>query len=217
MKFLLKLVPTLVSWYLRFVRLTSKITILNKENLEKAKSMSKHGNYALAAWHEHYPTSVISEIDTGMIVMASKSKDGTLAADTVMKLGFTPTRGSSSRGGAQALESMINQISQTSLCAAITVDGPRGPRHKPKRGIVHVSHECEIPILPIQCVSSRHICFEKSWDKTKLPKPFGHIYINYGEPFFAKGLNKEDLIKYSEQIVASQELLTKENRLYVDF
>lgn len=217
MKFLLKIVPTLVSWYLRFVKLTSRITILNQENYDKAKAMTKHGNYALAVWHEHYPSSVLTEMDTGLVTMASQSKDGTLAADTITKLGFTPTRGSSSRGGSQALSSMIELVSKSNLNAAITVDGPRGPRRIPKKGIMVVSHDCKIPILPIQCISSRRLCFHKSWDQTNLPKPFGHIYVNYGKPFIAEELNKENLEEYSQRIIASQEAMTEEIRQHIEF
>lgn len=217
MSILLKLVPTLVSWYLRFVKFTSKVIVLNPENLDLAKKMGKHGNYALAVWHEHYPTSVLTELDSGLVTMASQSKDGSLAADTISKLGFTPTRGSSSRGGAKALQSMIEQINEKRLNSAITVDGPRGPSYVPKKGILVVSHECEAPVLCIQSISTRRFCISKSWDKTKIPKPFGRIYVAYGRPFQVDNLNNDYFKSYSEQIVTTQQGLTKQIRKYVEY
>ncbi len=211
------IIPKLISWYLRFVKLTSRITILNSENLEKAKQMSASGNYTLSCWHEHYPTCVLSEVDTGLVVMASKSKDGTLAANTVEALGFTPTRGSSSRGGSEALKSMIKLIKSQKLNSAITVDGPRGPRRIPKKGTFVVSLEAQVPILNLQAISTRRFCFSKSWDQTNLPLPFGHIYINYGEPILITELNKDSLNEYSQQLIAQQQKLTDEIRQYLVF
>lgn len=212
MNFLLKLIPTLVSWYLRLVRLTSRVVFINEENLEEAKKISKHGNYAIATWHEHYPTALTYLIDSNIISMASKSKDGTIAAKTATKLGITPTRGSSSRGGRQALQSMIDLINKTHHNSAITVDGPRGPRYIPKKGIFIISHECKVPVLPIQAVSTRHITFEKSWDKTKLPKLFGKFYVAFGKPFFVENIETEGLKESSDKLIASQEALTEEIR-----
>lgn len=214
---LLKIVPTLISWYLRFVRFTSRITILNEENLIKARTMSEHENYILSVWHEHYPTSIVFEMDRGVVSMASKSKDGSLAAESAIKLGFNPTRGSSSRGGKEALKLMIKLIKSSFSTAAITVDGPRGPRHIPKKGIFLIGHECKIPILNQQCISTRRHCFSKSWDQTNLPLPFGHIYVNYGEPFMAENINESSLNEYSQRVIASQQQLTEEIRQHLDF
>ena len=49
-------------------------------------------------------------------------------------MGFETIRGSSSRGGQEALQSMISCI-RSKRSVAVTPDGPRGPRHSVRPGI----------------------------------------------------------------------------------
>lgn len=73
-------------------------------------------------------------------ILISPSFDGELIAAMIHRVGYTPVRGSSSRGGAAGLLGMQRALEATngSRCnyAAFTSDGPRGPVYhaKPGRG-----------------------------------------------------------------------------------
>ena len=62
----------------------------------------------------------------------------------------------------------------------LTIDGPRGPRHKVKGGVIYLAREGQASIVPATVVCQTSWVFEKSWDKFKLPRFFSKIKIIYG-------------------------------------
>ncbi len=186
------MIANLIFFLVSFFKILSRKKYHNLENREKAKQMSPHGNYIMAVWHNNL-VSCILNAETPMVSMTSRSKDGTIAADTAKKFNIYSARGSSSRGGKEALLDMVKHINETHYNAGLTVDGPRGPVHEPKPGIFKVAQLTGCPILPYCVISTRRKEF-RSWDKLRLPLPFGTMHIIYGEPYFIKDeVTKESL------------------------
>lgn len=172
------------------------------ENREEAKNLSPHKNYIMAVWHNNL-VSCILNAETPMVSMTSRSKDGTIAADTAKKFNIYSARGSSSRGGKEALLDMIKKIKETNYNAGLTIDGPRGPVHEPKPGIFKVAKETGLPILPYCVIPSRRKEL-RSWDKLKVPLPFGTMKIGYGKPFFVtEELTEETISQLKEKLKTS--------------
>jgi len=122
----------------------------------------------------------------------SRSWDGELLAGALHMWGWRTTRGSSSRGGKEALAEMIEVAKQEHCPSGLAVDAPRGPAGKVKMGIVILARETGQPILPFGMWSSRHLQFN-SWDKTILPLPFSSIVFAFQEPVYVpQGLERED-------------------------
>ncbi|EQC47218.1 lysophospholipid acyltransferase family protein [Bacteriovorax sp. Seq25_V] len=173
-------------------KLLSRKKYHNIEFREQAKKLSPHGNYIMAVWHNNL-VSCILNAETPMVSMTSLSKDGTIASDTARKFNIYTARGSSSRGGKEALMDMVKHINETHHHAGLTVDGPRGPVHEPKPGIFKIAQLTGCPILPYCVISTRRKEF-RSWDKLRLPLPFGTMHILYGEPYFiTEEVTKENL------------------------
>ncbi len=63
----------------------------------------------------------------------------------------------------------------------ITVDGPKGPRHVCKPGIVLIAEQTGAVIVPGTAVGKSYWEFN-SWDKFKIPKPFTTIKVVFGDP-----------------------------------
>jgi lysophospholipid acyltransferase (LPLAT)-like uncharacterized protein len=108
-------------------------------------------------------------------VMVSRSFDGEYIARILEMFGFLAVRGSSSRGGAQALIDMHSVIEE-GHSVAFTSDGPRGPRYVAKPGPVLLARNTGLPILAF------HIALEKawvlkSWDALMIPKPFSRTLL----------------------------------------
>jgi lysophospholipid acyltransferase (LPLAT)-like uncharacterized protein len=97
-------------------------------------------------------------------------------------LGNQTVRGSSSRGGAKALLAMIKGI-KAGNNAAITPDGPRGPKYRLQQGAITISQKSSTPLVPLHFESTNQWIFSKSWDKHKMPKPFSTIVASVGAPF----------------------------------
>ncbi|MCX7713528.1 MAG: lysophospholipid acyltransferase family protein [Chthoniobacterales bacterium] len=111
----------------------------------------------------------------GLSVLTSPSRDGEILAQVAARFGMNAIRGSSSKRGAIALRECLSHL-RLGRDIAITPDGPRGPRYVLNPGIILLSSQTSIPILPIHANFSCAIRL-KTWDKFYIPLPFSKINI----------------------------------------
>ena len=64
----------------------------------------------------------------------------------------------------------------------ITVDGPRGPRHEVKQGVVYLAQLTGAKIVLVRAFMARRIVFG-SWDRFQLPLPFSKVKVVYSSPY----------------------------------
>jgi len=112
-------------------------------------------------------------------LMISQSKDGALISAVANRTGWTTVRGSSSRGGGDALKGMIDHLAKHRLGAHI-IDGPRGPFGKVKPGAIRLAHAEHTVIVPFYVHADR-AWYAHSWDKFLLPKPFSKVILRFGD------------------------------------
>lgn len=163
-------------------RATLRIRLVGEENraaIEKAGRPVLH-----ALWHQRMVAGILRFPWSGTVTMASKSRDGDVIAGFLWWWGFVALRGSSSRGGAEALAAMTIALSGTTRWAALTPDGPRGPARRSKRGLAKLAAALDAPVMPVGTSSSRPR-FLGSWDRFLLPLPFSHCAV-----IFAPGLSR---------------------------
>ena len=134
-----------------------------------------------ALWHGRMYLSIQAHRRQGIVTMASQSRDGEWIARWLEKNGYVVVRGSTTRGGSQALREMVRQV-RSGRHAALTVDGPRGPARVVQPGVVQLARLTGAWILPITLSSSKPR-FLASWDRYLLPGPFSRSVVAYGEPF----------------------------------
>lgn len=118
---------------------------------------------------------------TGGVVMVSRSQDGDVIADTVERFGMRAVRGSSGRGGRDALDAMADALIHDQVSAGIIVDGPRGPALEAKAGAVTLARATGLPIVP-GTWWCRPLLRVGSWDRTIVPLPFSRIAFAFAEP-----------------------------------
>jgi len=124
--------------------------------------------------------------------MVSRSWDGEIIDRSIRRMGYDTTRGSSSRGGKEALWEMIDMINENKYCSGLAVDAPRGPSREVKIGIVVVAKETGQPVVPLVSWATKKIQFH-SWDSMILPLPFSTIVMAFGKPTMVpQGLSKEE-------------------------
>jgi len=119
----------------------------------------------------------------GVIAVVSASRDGEILAGVLKDLGYSLARGSSSRQGFKAMLAAMRQMEEKGKDAVLTVDGPRGPRHVVKPGIVYLASRIKAFIVPVRVHMSTRFVFERSWDKFKLPWIWSTCRVVYGEPY----------------------------------
>ncbi len=64
---------------------------------------------------------------------------------------------------------------------SVLADGPRGPARRSKQGVVSLSRNVDVAIVPVALSSSSAFAFD-SWDGTLLPPPFARVVCAFGEP-----------------------------------
>jgi lysophospholipid acyltransferase (LPLAT)-like uncharacterized protein len=139
----------------------------------------------LALWHQHLAFALATHRRSyprlpprRLAGLVSASRDGGLLAEVMRCQGITPIRGSSSRRGAQALLEIVRAARQ-GLDVAITPDGPRGPRHRVREGIITAAQLSGCPIVPVG-FQSRLVWELHSWDRFQIPFPFGSCRVRVG-------------------------------------
>jgi lysophospholipid acyltransferase (LPLAT)-like uncharacterized protein len=178
-----------VSWALTaLVRMwfgTVRVELLNRERFEKYGLDPASGNIVAGVWHRNAVFLFYFFRTLGPRgVMISRSKDGDIVAHVARRFGYTTMRGSSSKGGARALQEMIAYMKETHekrLCGT-PVDGPRGPARIVKKGMLAVAKKAGVLFVPIACSGTRVLTFHKAWDKSMIPLPFSKMIIDFGEP-----------------------------------
>lgn len=212
MKFLTNhIAPLLITAIVKTLGFTLRFEHRNLENREKAKKSNPYGSYVLAVWHQNIVASILSQQGINHVAMVSASKDGDFAVKIAKFFGYIFVRGSSSRGGQAAQREMVKIIQERSIPGGITVDGPRGPNHEVKRGVVLTARDTQTPVLPLLVVPKNYWSFN-SWDKFRLPKPFSKVTVVYLEPIHIPAdLDKDDCKPYTDKI--KQVLEEAEERL----
>lgn len=166
----------------RFIRLyasTFRLTIINEQDW--MEHMENGGRVLLCTWHQQF-FSVIRHFKKYApchpAIMISKSADGQLIAGVAARTGWIPVRGSSSRGGREALSVMIETLKHNRMAGHI-VDGPRGPAGIVKPGIIRLANATGAMVVPFYLKADR-AWFFRSWDRFMLPKPFAKVTLTFG-------------------------------------
>lgn len=177
----LKLVP-LVSWIYRLWVATLRYEVHG--DWESIFTANKSGDsFVVALWHgELVPVvgfAIRTEGDFAAVV--SQSKDGEFAARLIESLGYVTVRGSSSKGGVRALLQLKRLIKKENHIGVFAVDGPRGPRHQAKDGVVFLAQRAGAKIIPARAYPKWKKVFS-SWDRFILPMPFSKCNVHVGAP-----------------------------------
>ncbi len=172
--FLIWVIYRIISW-------TWRVTLVEPADLQQ-NLKAKHP-VVLAHWHgdEIVLISLTRRYRIGTIT--STSKDGEMMNTVIRLLGGKTSRGSSTRGSIAALKGLIRLVLQEGRNCSFAVDGPKGPIYKVKPGVFELSRLAQAPIYVSGVACNRAWKFEKSWNKTYLPKPFAKIYIGWSQTF----------------------------------
>ena len=159
---------------------TLRYTEINRAAIE---THTRNGRpVVLCLWHDELFPLIYLKRDLNIIALVSQSADGDLLAGVLERMGLETARGSSSRGGVRALLGAARRMREAKLCACVTVDGPRGPRHRAKEGAIFLARRAGAPLVPIRLFMERSHAFG-SWDRFQLPLPFSRVTMVCGDGF----------------------------------
>jgi lysophospholipid acyltransferase (LPLAT)-like uncharacterized protein len=188
---LTKIIAQIIYYTIRLLNLTYRYEFIGIEHKQKAQEAHPQKTFTYALWHQNLIGAIFSHIGEQFTMVISESKDGELVAVTCEKFGHHPARGSSTRGGKKAMIEIVRNIKK-GFPGALTVDGPKGPAHRVKPGIIEIARLCHCAILPLSPYAKDYWVFKKSWDQFRIPKPFTKIIIVIGEPIYiAEDISRE--------------------------
>lgn len=190
MKRILRSVPVqhCIAWvlalYVRLVMISQNWRIAGDENL---RLLAGDTPFIAVYWHETLPSIPIllrraraAGMTRQAMGLASRHRDGRLVAYVLQNLGLEQVAGSTSKGGAAGLRGLAQAI-EAGKHVTLTPDGPRGPRRIAAPGVAQLASLTGARVLPCGVHISRAITL-KSWDRMRLPLPFGHGVLVVGAP-----------------------------------
>lgn len=140
-------------------------------------------NTVFIFWHSKMLAGWRLFKDSDAAALVSRSRDGEILANLLGKWNYKVIRGSSSKGGKEALLDLMENVSKGSP-AVLTPDGPRGPANVIKNGVLLISLKCRVPVVPVRINYKHKIVLSKSWDRFEIPIPFSVCDVFFGEKYY---------------------------------
>jgi len=206
-RFTLRAGPWLAARLIRLIHASLRVEWLGELPLQAL--WGEGHQVILAFWHDQLFLMAKGYRGPGAQVMISASKDGELIARTMDYFGIGSVRGSSTRGGRAAFREML-ELARQPVDLVITPDGPKGPRHQVKEGVVQLARLSGRPVVPMAFACSRGYRFS-SWDHFLLPLPPGRGVFSFGAPlYYGEGDTAESFLLRVQQAMDENVRIARE-------
>lgn len=177
-RILVHLATNVICGCIRLLGALTRFEVRGRENLDALIASGEHP--IVVYWHDRIVLGTYFFRDRGYVSLISLSFDGEYIARVVRRFGFGAIRGSSSRGGSEALGHMVEAM-RAGHATAFSVDGPRGPRYQAKIGPVILAHRTGNPIVPVLVEAKSYLSLP-SWDRLHVLRPGSRALVLIGAP-----------------------------------
>jgi lysophospholipid acyltransferase (LPLAT)-like uncharacterized protein len=141
----------------------------------------------VAAWHgmTMMLTSYLAatqDLDRYVLIVPDDPRGVVLSA-WAHQLGIAPfpiSMKADSMVAARRLLALIRQLGQGRILY-VNPDGPYGPSHEPKGGVVYIARKAGATIIPTASFTATGVRIPR-WDRYTVPFPFSRISVVFGEP-----------------------------------
>ena len=192
---LFKIKVSLVSATLKGIYGSNKVIVQGRENYMNL--LNSNRPVILSIWHSQLLSIVYDLRKLQINAIAGTHRDAHLISSVAANWGWNMIRGSSKEKGSVAYKKMVSYLKKGEI-VFITPDGPTGPPRIPKPGLIRASQLTNAGVIPISVHSTLKWGFT-NWDTFYLEKPFGRIFIEYGEPIY---FEKNKSVKaYTEKLI----------------
>ena len=158
-------------------------------------------------WHEYLLLPFYLRGRSNTAILTSRHRDADWLSQAAAHLGFEIIRGSTARGGGQALLELIRTGDKN---VGIACDGPRGPRRRMAPGPIFLSSKLQVPLITYAAGYDRPKRL-RSWDKFAIPRPFSRARWIIGPRMqIPANLNREGVEHYRSQVEQILNRLTVE-------
>jgi lysophospholipid acyltransferase (LPLAT)-like uncharacterized protein len=191
---MIKFKGRILSWLLRLQRWSWRVHIEGRERLDQMYAGNKRILFCF--WHGKYvPIFPLME-GYKVCVITNQSNRGNVIDEICRNFGYqtvqipdqrrhgplrlTEKRLSEAQSGVslQLIEKALYGVQ----AGAFAVDGPLGPRHRVKSGVIRIASELGFELLPVSVGIRSKITFHKRWDRMEIPLPLAKVCLVIGEP-----------------------------------
>jgi lysophospholipid acyltransferase (LPLAT)-like uncharacterized protein len=174
----IKLKGLMFAWTLRLQRLTWRVCMEGEQQLDRLYNAGNR--FLVCFWHGKYvPIFPLLEGYRACIV-SSLSVRGSVIAEICANFGYQSAQ-IPDHHTHDPLKLMGDVLSDAQAVAT-AVDGPLGPYHRVKYGIIRMASALGYELLPVSVGSRRKIVLRKRWDRMELPLPFTRVCLVFGRP-----------------------------------
>lgn len=190
----LRLLGWLVNRYIRFCEMTTSVTIAGDGPFIELQR--KRRPIILLVWHgRNFQAIPMARLfHSPITALTSRSRDGAMIANVIKPFGYDALQGSGTgkaagkrtnpkKRGAQAFRGMLKYLKNGEMVLA-TADVPPGPVFETGPGMVKLAAMSGAAIMPIGASFSPELPIAGTWDKSKLPLPFGRRSLVFGTPVY---------------------------------
>lgn len=187
----LRLSSFIVSLLVRAIKLTTSCEYVGfgayRNRLEKDERV------LIAFWHNQglFMPFVYFGKPGQIKIIVSQSRDGDLIAALLRWFGILSVRGSSTRGSTTALKELLRLARDNECSLVFTPDGPKGPIYRVKDGVAYLATSSKKPLYLLS-VSYTRVKNLGSWDRFRVPLPFGRATFVCSPPLLFSGRKGED-------------------------
>jgi len=184
---------------LRVLGASWRLEMEGQEELEAARASSPSRNVMYAFWHSSLMILAYTHRGRGVHALVSRHRDGELIAGILRRLGHERVRGSSRRGGTEALFQLATVL-ESGHDVSIAVDGPVGPRHTVQAGALALARRTGRPIVPLIVTMDRGLRL-RTWDQLQLPAWGARVRVHHAPAHFVPAsAGTGDLARHREQL-----------------
>jgi lysophospholipid acyltransferase (LPLAT)-like uncharacterized protein len=142
----LSVLPPVGAAVIRALGRSMQIETRGQEHVDRLYREGKR--VIIAFWHARQLMMPLTYRGTLAYILISQHQDGEIIARIVERFGFRAVRGSSTRGGVEALRQLI-KLGRSGVDLVVTPDGPKGPPQVVKMGVIQLARASRLPIIPL--------------------------------------------------------------------
>ena len=193
-----------ISRVLRFQQWTWRLEVEGRDGYDQ---LVKNGDrFILCFWHGKYVPILPIMRGNNACVFTSETRRGDVIAQICREFGYRYTQ-IPDRGGNRSLRRMEAALSET-RSAGIAVDGPLGPYHVVKHGVVRLASRLDFLLLPVSVDAGRKHVLTERWDLMEIPCLFTRVRLVIGDPITVPAsLGQEGIAAFSLQLSQALESL----------
>ena len=170
--FKLTVLPPVAAAVIRALGRSMRIETRGHEHIDQLYREGKR--VIIAFWHARQLMMPLTYRGTLAHILISQHQDGEIIARIVERFGFRAVRGSSTRGGVEALRELI-RLGRSGVDLVVTPDGPKGPAQVAKIGVIQLARVSKLPIIPLAFSCSKKNFFRvgiASWSRALDPAAY---------------------------------------------